>query len=141
MTVLVWISHIHIRLFPVTIPNNSHDTEFNSQKPICRQEQPQLCTSLSRITEWSWKIISGSSKPQLGLDFPSQLCRDTALLFVVHLPPQPFWAPLFHPKWAWNLSVWGKQPFPRGDLTVSEVLGVLTACWTLFWEVGAVPGC
>lgn len=34
-----------------------------------------------------------------------------------------------------------EQPFPRGDLPGSGVLGVLTACWTLFWEVGAAePG-
>lgn len=141
VTELMWISHTHIRLLPVTIPN-SHGNKGNSQKPICRQKQPEFCTCLSRRTEWPWTLISGSSKPQLSVDFPPQLCRDTVLLLVVHLPLQPCWATLLHPKWACNLQVWGKKPFPKGvlpgsggaDSLLDSALGGGSSTWLLSQE-------
>lgn len=132
------ISHTHIRLFPVTIPN-SHGNKGNSHKPICRQKQPEFCTCLSRRTEWPWTLISGSSKPQLRVDFPPQLCRDTVLLLVVHLPLQPC-SP--SPKMGLEFPSVGKKAFPKGrspgsggaDSLLDSALGGGSRTWLLSQE-------
>lgn len=99
----------------------------------------------AELTEWPCTLISGSSKPQLSLDFPSQLCRDTAAP-ACGAPPSPtILGSSPSPKMRLEFASVGETAFPKGrsdwfwgpggpDSLLDSVLGGGSSTWLLCQE-------